>query len=217
MPVIHDLRNPTIVIAGAFNPFIFSPQWIANVLYEIPEGQEVNGMMITDVVAQTTRPYLNDIAILADIERLSLFIDIWDDEHLNLAESLVKRVCAALPHTPVQGMGINFRFSQADFDANIADLIEQNDVPSQLGAVTERTNMSTIEMGNGTRLNLRRTLNENEFDVRFNYHADFTNLSEIDAFVDGKLGESYNLAVSAMKLLYKCDFSEIVRLSAINR
>lgn len=214
--MIHDFRLPTIVIAGAFNPHIFTPQWIANVLFQIPEGDEVNGVMVSDLIAQMVRPYIGNVGVQAEEHRLSVFVDSSETADWQIAEALIARLCEALPHTPVQGLGINFRFFDDDFDPDIATKLQQQDKPQLIGEVVEMSATTAIKLSETTHLNLSRTINENNFLVNCNFHSDRFSMAEVAQDFDGKIAERYAFALDVLNTLYGISPSDIIGKKALN-
>jgi hypothetical protein len=206
-----------MVIAGAFNPSIFVPEWIAAILYQIPEGEDVNGVMLLDSESQQTRPYIKDVAVLAEPHRLSIFIDNWDDATIELASHVAINLCDALPHTPVGGFGVNFRFSSADFDEKVVDLLTQRDGPEKYGKIEKSVSAATIIFDDKTKLNLTRGFDEqDQFVASFNYHADTPNLVEIKNLIDNRVKDRFAHAVSVIKENYFSDLGEMEFQNALN-
>lgn len=211
-----DLRQPTVIIAGAFNPAIFSPPWIANVLYGIAEGEEISGLIVQDLVQLTQKPYIRDVGILAEAGRLSIFVDKVEPEALTLAESVVKRAAEALPHTPVVGFGLNFAFVEAEPEAEVVDRLKQGDQPEKLGELLNSSLASAIRMEDGTLLNLSRGLAGGELSVSFNFHSELSNLGaladEMEGLIDRRLQQSKKILAD----LYDFDTEQLNILRALN-
>lgn len=214
--MIVDLRAPAIVIAGNFNPAIFTPEWIALALYEIPQGEEVGGIFVTDVVQQATRPYINRIAVTADMERLSIFCDEMTDASISRAEAIACKVAEVLPHTPVGGVGLNFQFVIADPDVRIVDMLQPEDRPERLGPVRTNELQSQIELGDGVLLNLARRLEAGVLRVRFNFHSDIQNMHDVQARTSGKFRSYYDKSKAALAEMYGVDIDDVEFQTALN-
>jgi hypothetical protein len=195
-----DLRKPTIVIAGAFNPAIFQPAWIANILYEIPEGEDVEGVFVRNLADQTTVPYIKRVGVLAEMHRLSVFVDSLDAPTVMIAEGIVRTLAGALPHTPVGGLGVNFHFEESDVDAAIVDMLKAQDKPEKIGPVLQNEVATAIEIGDSA-LNLSRSIQDGVLSVRFNYHRTVDVMSGV-ADLDLNIGEAFVRSREILKSLY---------------
>ncbi len=216
--MILDLRHPTMVIAGAFNPAIFTPEWIAAVLYKIPEGEDIDGVMLLDTETQQSRPYMRDIAVVAEPHRLSIFIDRWEAPTISLASMVASNLCDALPHTPVGGFGVNFRFLSADFDEKVADLLAQRDEPEKYGKIERAMSVATIITDDKSKLNFTRGFDDqNNFVAGFNFHADTVNLQSVGALIDGRVEAKFADAVRILKEGFYPELDEVDFQNALNR
>lgn len=213
-----DLRQPMAVIAGAFNAAIFVPSWIANTLYQIPEGEDVNVVMVGDMVQGTSRPYIQSTAILAEDERLSLFIDCFEKPCVALGESLLDRLGQTLPHTPIAGLGINFRFIFDELDEAVYAMMKQNDGPEVLGQLVRARLVSEIKLEDAVSLNLRREILNDELVVDFNYHHRISHMSELNNLVGGKILTKFEESKAIVHQLYGIEITnDIAEISALNR
>ncbi len=105
-----DLRVPTIVISGAWNPAIFQPGWIARHLFEVPEGtKKLLAEVVTNNGERQIR-YLDNVGISVVYERIEFFINSLDDECISTCEKAAINVLKTLYHTPVGPFGLNFQF-----------------------------------------------------------------------------------------------------------
>jgi hypothetical protein len=200
-----DLREPTIVIAGAFNPAIFAVGWIASELFNYADGEAVNATVVADMIQQTQRAYVKNVALMAEPFRLSVYIDDIEVETIALAEAAVKRAAGALPHTPVAGIGVNFKVSIAEPDADIVDLLAPKDKPEQIAPTIQNEVTSRLQLDDGTRLNLMRTILDDTFVLGFNYHTDLERFSALSDSFEGKIMQWMNHAKEVVRRLYKVD------------
>lgn len=197
-----DLREPTVVIAGAFNPAIFDVGWIASELFEYADGAPVNATLVADMARQTQRAYVDKIGIMAEAFRLSIFVDDLEPETIALAEKAVLRTASGLPHTPVAGLGINFKIAVPQPDAAIVDLLKLLDKPEQMGPVVQNEISSRIQIEDAVRLNFSRTILEDSLILGFNYHTDLVRLSEMTDTFEGKIRHWLDYSVAMIEQLY---------------
>jgi len=210
-----DLRDPTVVIAGAFNPAIFGVGWIASELFGFDDGASVNATMVADIMQQTQRAYIEKVGVMAEPFRLSIFIDDLEADTIAKAENAVLKTAAALPHTPVAAIGINFKFAVPQPEAAIVDLIKAGDKPEQLGPVRQTEMTSQISVYENIKLNLSRTIADDMLVLKFNYHADLNALSAISGTFSGQINKWYDHAVNSIKALYGLD-DELETIKALN-
>ncbi|WP_313807286.1 hypothetical protein [Sphingobium sp.] len=212
-----DLRQPTIVIAGAFNPAIFSLSWIANILFDVPEGQDVEGVMVQDMGQANPRSYIGKVGVSADANRLSVFIDDLSSETLATAERVAVNAARNLPHTPVGGYGINFQFLEPDIDAQVADMFALADHPERIGQVLQTTVASAIQFEDAVVLNLSRGLNGGDLIATFNFHAELANFAAMADALGGILAKRLDSAKTILKTLYEFDVDDLEIRSALNK
>lgn len=210
-----DLRDPTVVIAGAFNPAIFGVGWIASELFGFDDGAPVNATMVADIMQQTQRAYIEKVGVMAEPFRLSIFIDDLEADTIARAENAVLRTAAALPHTPVAAIGINFKFAVPQPEAAIVDLIKPGDKPEQLGPVSQTEMTSQISVNDSIKLNLSRTIADDMLVLKFNYHADLAELSSIAGTFLGEINHWHSHAIESIKTLYSLD-DELEIIKALN-
>ena len=114
-----DLRRPTLVVTGQWNPAIFDPSWIAKNLLGLASGTE---MSVTQVlVGNKITNYYGSIGISVSELRVELFLNEFNEENQARLEKLLLDIAATLPHTPVQAMGVNFHFLESDVGADLVD------------------------------------------------------------------------------------------------
>jgi len=215
--VIWDLRQPTLVFAGAFNPAIFSPAWIVKNLYKVPEGIEVEGIFVSDIEQQTTRPYFKGVGILAQSQRLSIFIDDPSEATMTLGDTIADAVAEALPHTPVAGIGVNFLFADPDPDADIIDKLAPRDAPEKIGQIAGTEIKTALDLGEGHILRLTRSIQDGTLSLAFNYHTPIANLAEWTADEWTTIKPRFDAACKVAADLYNIDIESLIVNSALNQ
>ena len=87
-----DLRLPTIVITGTWNPAIFQPGWIAEHLFGVPKGQQLEMVQrITTAPQPKMTYYLASVGISVTPERLELYCNDLSGETKARAEAVAWR------------------------------------------------------------------------------------------------------------------------------
>ncbi len=93
------------VVTGTWNVAIFTPQWIAIHLFDVPKGGEVQ---FTEVMVASPGPrqilYFKDTGISVSQGRIEIFMNALDRDNEVAAETTAKRIIERLPHTPLGGI-----------------------------------------------------------------------------------------------------------------
>ena len=118
------LSDWTIVIAGLWNVRIFTPEWIAQHLLKNPQSKIEIEIPVKSGFPLRFRS--EHLTLIPQPSRIVIGMDSIQDNVLNEAETLGKKIMGLLPHTPMSAFGINFGFSQED--PQIADLFNTNDI-----------------------------------------------------------------------------------------
>lgn len=185
--------------------------------YGIAEGEDVNGIIVQDLAQQTQKPYIRDVGVLAEANRLSIFIDREDVEICALGEEVLSRAALALPHTPVVGFGVNFAFEVADPDASIVDMLKPGDRPERLGQVAGSSVSSAIQLDDGRgELNLTRAMQEGTLAVSFNFHTDLPNFSAVADQIEGVITRRLADAREILSGMYALDLEGLQVRRALN-
>jgi hypothetical protein len=107
-----DLRMPTVVLAGAWNPAIFQPGWIARHVFGVPAGAEIKVTAVQMLIGQQQKlvTYIRDVGFAVSSNRLEIFAVEGSESAFKAAEETTARIVELLPHTPISAYGINFHF-----------------------------------------------------------------------------------------------------------
>ncbi len=162
-----DLRRPTVVITGQWNPAIFDPNWTAKHLLGMPIGTD---LLVTQVFAgNKITNYFGQVGISVLDSRVEIYLNKFDAENQAKLEKLVVNVAAMLPHTPVQALGVNFYFSEPDVSATLVDMLKTHEQLESRFEVSAQSIVSVVKT-EGAELNLRRDLSGQSLAFDFNYH-----------------------------------------------
>jgi hypothetical protein len=118
----------TVVLAGAFNPAILMPQWIAIHGLGHPAGQDFQVEMLAPVGGTGQARFAFDgIAYSAGFKNFMLHVDGAQVAQSERAVLAVANVLSQLPHTPVTGIGFNFGFLVEEPAAALIALMTTHD------------------------------------------------------------------------------------------
>jgi hypothetical protein len=197
-----QLDNWSVVIQGAWNMAILTPDWLTKnagiegpVQLEFPVG---NPLLPVRLLFQGVR-----MVVLPD--RLILAPSADEMPILQRMEMTARTILTTLKHTPVAAIGVNFAFEEAEppekvkalfrlsDSSRLADsdfIIEATELRRRLcpaGARSYVLNMN-LAQANGTRVS-----------ALLNFHCDLNSSAEAAAYLDGRVNE---FRVQSLKLLH---------------
>jgi hypothetical protein len=202
-----DIRGPVIVVAGAFNPAIFSQSWVATNVFGIPEGAE---MSVLEVLVQIDPQsllqlrFFEGVAINVGPGRVELYAANGEPETFSAVETALRKVLELLPHTPIQAIGCNFRWVDSDPSPEVTDLFDSPEGLEGGFQIQARQFSAQIMHDNGI-LNFSRASMNNEVHFNFNYHRAVTNVADCDALVQGMISQDLGHSRGMMESLYAYD------------
>ncbi len=110
-----------VIIRGAWNRAILTPNWIATNLFGVPKGTPVSVYVPVDMLAPSRVQHEDLIVIIGEG-----FFEVKTDkpilEVLHKAKELGIKALNELPKTPVLAAGFNLHYELKDSSAEIADL-----------------------------------------------------------------------------------------------
>ena len=120
----------TLVVLGAWNIAIFTPEWVKNnILLENQEARVLVPMNIGCSLRFETEYY----SFFIEGERLSFTINKEEESSYIFAIQTLRNIIQKLPHTPVRALGTNFVFKK---DTKF-DVLENLDDSDKLKSVVE--------------------------------------------------------------------------------
>lgn len=210
-----DLRRPSIVLLGAWNPAILQPGWIANYLREIPEGKDIAAQEAFFVVDGLSRSilYIDDVGITANNQRVDIFLNSFGDNEIHWAEKYVSNLVTTLKHTPLGAYGINFSFVEEDAQDELLDMLKTKDKIEQHFKILNQSLTSAIEIDANTILNFSRKPSEESVIFEFNFHHNQIEKDNIAEQINGKIKGELEKAKEILNILYGIDMVDYGYLS----
>lgn len=189
-----DLKAPTLVVTGHWNPQIFDEQWIAKNLFEKPVGEVVEVALVLELpqggvpgVPSAPIVFVDKVGVRCKKDRLELFLGEWTDDAVARAEQVLSRALTLLQHTPVHALGVNFIYTSKEVEAQIADKLRtREDFEAKL-KVSSSNFQTSIDRGDGEVLNLIRRLSAEGVLIELNFHKPVKNSDAILALLVGRL------------------------------
>jgi hypothetical protein len=187
-----------LVIAGAWNSAIVTPEWIIRHCLATVEGQEVRVQAFvpagTGVVVEFPRFAIGDLSFTTRPDAFLLIPAKSDEATLNLVESVALRTLEQLTHTPIGGFGQNFEFEDTDPDPTLlgAFTAAQQDLTDAKPAewqVKGSAIATSFEVGQLT-VNVQQNFRPGKLTVRFNFHHNVNNAAACASVIRREHGEN---------------------------
>lgn len=194
-----NLRRPTLVLTGYWNPAIFQPPWVAVTLLGVPPGKEVNFVEVVE--AGKVAHYFGDIGICVPPGRLELYSNVASDQKWEEIEQFAIKVLETLPHTPLQGLGINFQFQEENPEPEVVDKLwthEDLETRFEVAGTVVRSALKFEDYD----LNFSREVSVAGFAADFNFHHADVGLEKLKALIPGSVKDRYERAKKILLDVY---------------
>ncbi len=202
---LHQNIN-TIVIVGAWNIAIFTPEWIKNNVLRDDDFPEFKIEYPLNVL-QSLRYTTSDFAFcIADNKLLfSLLTDSTKAEKELI--SVINAICQKLPHTPVSALGINFCFETDKEIEAIKGLSDTIELVKALGNIQQSINViRSFKKNEVETLNFKIVKNETNKPIYdFNYNYKVSKIEQITDIINDDeniIGIKKKDAQSLLKAVY---------------
>ena len=203
-----SLEGWSLVIAGFWNKMIFQPQWLSKKFFE---NKTVDIELAIGSLSADPRFVVDNIAIQVTDRKLMIWPKDLSNETLGKVETFAKRVLSELPHTPVQAVGINFKFIEQNPVAAHIEIFEVKDV-QPISDCSYNIKASSIQQSmtkEDYTLKLSNTYENNTLTLDFNFNKNLSTAEEMNTYLNGKVPKYMEEAVSLLSKIYVIDKSEI--------
>jgi hypothetical protein len=204
-----DLRQPTLVIAGAWNPAIFSIEWIATNLWGKKENDVLRIPQVLDIPSGRSVFYHDEIGFLAAPDRICLYCN--DFQRSKRAEDIGITLLELLPHTPIVGIGANFMYLEEETDVSIIDMIQTKERLNKFRKIISQQIKTALEIEPDVTLNLERQLLAGNMSFNFNYHYAVFSAASAKEHIRGSIGKFSEDALKLLKDVYDLSGVEYLR------
>jgi hypothetical protein len=202
-----------IAVVGAWNPAIFSPQWVKANIADDQNKDVFMAFAFANAGPMPPRVTVDNINIYPSNQGLSLDCATYSDEYALTCTKKIRRICELLSHTPVSGLGINFRFHAKMEESDLlTDLFTFADI-AKIDAKTYSAGPSLIrrnfQLGNSEFLNLTIEHLPEHVRFEFNFHSELKSMAEIfDRVSDEKFFEKKTQALDFLNSVYELQMDE---------
>jgi hypothetical protein len=171
--MIPKIESWTVVIPGAWNSRIFSPEWMVKNLFEGAEKVQIE-ISFEPGNVKIRLSTANLVLIPAD-NKFIIGVKSTEDENLQKAEKVAQNLLNTLPHTPITGFGINFGFEEHNPSEELNSLFVLHDL-TKIGTFGGRVSSSEITRKliiDTNIINVKHSLDEEgHFGIHLNFHND---------------------------------------------
>ena len=186
----------SIVSLGSWNSRIFTPTWVSEKVFAMPEGESMT-VGLNDPQLSLTYIWKNIHLLITD-SRIELKTDQCSSEILTLMEQCYLRLSEYLPYTPVSAVGfnLNFHLTQEEFLQTTASKLQR---PKSIGDYSCNTLTYSANKDYATRSFVIQQMVEGG-DIRVNFH--YPRLNQLPA-----VGTSFEIIASEMKQFLGYEYS----------
>lgn len=170
-----------IVLAGAWNPAILTPDWVLAEGLEIPKGQStvVEALIPAGpgLASEHPRYTMPGFAYQCRPEALIVVPKEQTPEAMRAVEEVVARIVRKLSHTPIAGLGHNFEFREENPAASALEALttSQHDlVDAAAGWESKGSRVQSSFAKGAATVNISRAWSGARLDVKFNFHYQIT-------------------------------------------
>lgn len=195
----------SIVIIGAWNPTIFSPEWVSKYLSENGECDVSVAFPISDPTAPRKISF-EEVHLYPGRKQLMISPEQPNLAGMQKCSTIIRKILENLQHTPVSSVGINYAFTENNVTGQIEDALMPSDTAKILESRQVRqTNVTRVLSSEGDNYILNFTLARDieGYIVAFNYHYDLNDsLLYKDLFGSNIVEEHFDSAIKLSNALY---------------
>lgn len=172
-------EETSLVITGAWNPAVLTPNWIIQNAYpqtDAPPIQTVQALMPIGVFYAYPKYTLGLIDFTASNDLLAIHPSSTNEECCQVVDNTASKIIELLPHTPITGIGHNFEFreeqpteAQLQIFVNAQAPLEAI-YPDDFARNTNSITTSLINADQSIVINLTQYFDGTRIGVKFNFH-----------------------------------------------
>lgn len=191
----------TLVLAGRWNKYIFTPTWVSENIFQTSEVQVE--VAIDNLDAPIRYQYQN-IRFTVEPARVIFTSLANEPEVFTSIERIAKHLCELLPQTPAIGYGINIVFVCDPVPSAVNSLLTIPDsrlFSDNLLTISSQTVVRKLAF-DGQVCNLSVAIEGSKAIFSFNFHTEAATASLIASALANKFSENYAKAREIMNHIY---------------
>lgn len=196
----------SIVVLGAWNPSIFSPEWIEKYLIGEEEAVDIQIAFPLDDATAPRKISFKDISLFPGRRKMDLIPDVPSKDNLEYCASVLTKLFDLLPHTPVSGFGINFGFLENNLSQQLSDLFDLSDEISLIANYIPKSSSiarKIVKEHENYSINLTFSEANGNISVKINFHFDITSTSRGKEVLEANVVENcFNEALELLNGVY---------------
>ena len=205
-----NLDGWNLVILGAWNPRIFTPEWLIRHVFAGGQEPEPGTQIGVEFPLQSGQPYRYSAAgirIIPSLSRVVLAPLDHTDTTLETLERAAVALLNRLSHTPISALGINFKFVEPHPENGILELFQGNaDIgryAANGNAVEEQSITRRMDV-NRSRLAVTVAWGGDEgVVVDFNFHRDAASCEHAVELLTGTVATDLATAMGILTEVYR--------------
>ncbi len=169
--MIPKIDDWTIVLTGQWNVRIFSPEWVAKEIFDV-SVDKIEVEIALALGDNRIRFSKNDITLIPQNDRIIIGLKVCNDDVLQNAENLARKILKLLPRTPISGFGINFGFIEEKLSSEIISLFQLDDTNKLIDNKCKlvRTEITRKLQVKSSILNLKHVFENEKLFLHMNFH-----------------------------------------------
>lgn len=173
--------NWNVVLVGAWNTAIFTPQWVTESLLDLPAGTAIE-VQVPMLAGMPIRFIGDSVVVVPADDRLVIDAKVPTQDGLEAALSVARRAIEELPKTPLSAAGFNLRYRSDETPAQTATVLSStadDALAKSVQVVTARRLGRALAYGAGI---VNVTLSDTESGgclVEFNFHRSSPSCEEL--------------------------------------
>lgn len=201
------------MIVGAWNPAILRPPWIGE---HVALDNQITAEMTIGPGPVSLRYRLGDMTLTCSSDRLVIVPTRPEDGVLQAAEDAAIRILELLTHTPVTGLGVNFKFLEENANHQLLDVFDTPDrgrLADHDCAVSKTSVTRSLQSPNGV-LNFGLEFDGNVVSMLANFHTEVTSTTDAVDSLRGKATRCREYFVQLLADVYGCELEEATSIEA---
>jgi hypothetical protein len=198
--MIPRSENWSIVLAGSWNPRIFSAEWLSKHIF----GENELQVEFPDEPFAPYRFTARNVRITPSTHFVALVALDYGDATLRELERQARVILETLPHTPISAIGVNYGFVEEDPSPELLRVFTASDTAelATAGYSTDAVEVARRLIYDGGSFNLKLAWGEGRVMADFNFHREVTLCSEAAAALENSVLPNRDRSIALLSSAY---------------